>query len=143
MSNPTHIQSFLDGKIPMLLAVDEFLGAWNGEGCLQFPTLLGSIQAKLGWDDKQLRANDPIIREYIRNHPDWYVTRGAHGGIMRMSEKQKKEEVLAAKIKAKAELNAILDAKAKAEAEAKAVQAIAAQPVIADNANNSDTIVSE
>jgi hypothetical protein len=141
MSNPTHIQSFLDSKISMLLAVDEFLSAWNGEGCLQFPNLLGSIQAKLGWDDKQLRANDPIIREYIRNHPDWYVTRGAHGGIMRMSEKQKKEELLAAKIKAKADLNAILDAKVKAEAAAKAV---AIQPVIADNTNNSsDTSVSE
>lgn len=144
MSNPTHIQSFLDSKVPVLLAVDEFLSAWSGEGCLQFPNLLGSIQAKLGWDDKQLRANDPIIREYIRNHPDWYVTRGAHGGIMRASDKQKKEDALAAKVKAKAELNAILDAKVKAEAAVKASQAIAVQPVIADNTNNSsDTLVSE
>jgi hypothetical protein len=135
MSNPVHIQSFLDGKVPMLLVVDEVLNDWNGEGCFQFPALLGQVQLKMGWNDdeegkKQLRANDPIIREYIRSHPDWYVTRGAHGGIMRASEKQKKEAVAEAKRKAKEEMNAELDAKV-AELKAKAAAAIPAT----DNTN--------
>jgi|SRR5277367_3181344 len=130
MSNPVHIQSFLDGKVPMLLVVDEVLSDWRGEGCFQFPVLLGQVQLKMGWNDdeegkKQLRSNDPIIREYIRNHPDWYVTRGAHGGIMRRSEKYKKEAVAEAKRKAKEEMNAELDAKV-AELKAKAAQAVSA-----------------
>jgi hypothetical protein len=104
MSNPVHIQSFLDSLTPTLVVVDEVLNEWNGEGCLQFPILMGKVSAKLNWDDKQVRAKEPIIRDYVRNHPDWYVTRGAHGGIMKASEKQKKEAAKAAKEKAKAEL---------------------------------------
>lgn len=142
MSNPTHIQSFLDSQVAMLLAVDEFLSTWTGEGCLQFPTLLATIQAKLQWNDKELRANDPIIRQYIRNHPDWRVTRGAHGGIMRAVEMQKKEEALAAKIKAKAELNAALDAKV-AEQKAQAATTVqATEAPVADITNNSDAAAS-
>lgn len=132
------IQSFLDGQIPYLAIVDEVLNEWNGEGCLQFPTLMGTVSARLGWIGKEgekiARAKEPIIREYVRTHPDWHVTRGAHGGIMRASEKQKKEEAKAAKEKAKAELNAALDAEVarkKAEAEAKQT----AQPAVADNTN--------
>lgn len=131
MSNPVHIQSFLDSKVPMLLVVDEVLNEWAGDGCYQFPALLGQIKLKMNWDDKQLRANDPIIREYIRNHPDWYVTRGAHGGIMRSSEKQKKDDAKAAKEKAKAEINAQLDA----EVAKKKAEAQAAIDANADNTN--------
>ena len=76
-----------------------------------------------------------IIREYIRNHPDWYVTRGAHGGIMRFSEKQKKDAIVEAKKKAKEEINAQLDAevaKKKAEASAPTTEPAA----VVDNTNN-------
>lgn len=144
MSNPLHIQSFLDAKVPMLLIVDEVLNEWSGEGCFQFPALLGQVQLKMGWNDdeegkKQLRANDPIIREYIRNHPDWYVTRGAHGGIMRSAEKQKKEAAKAAKAKATAETNAQLDAivaaKKAAMASATPTPSITDASVDADNTN--------
>jgi hypothetical protein len=133
MSNPLHIQSFLDSKVSMLIIVDEILNDWSGESCYQLPALLGQIKLRMGWDDKQLRSNDPIIREYIRNHPDWYVTRGAHGGIMRRAEKQKKEAALEAKKKAKEEINAALDAEvARKRSEASAP---ADSSVIADNTN--------
>jgi hypothetical protein len=135
MSNPLHIQSFLDAKIPMLLIVDEVLNEWTGDGCYQFPTLLGQIKLKMNWDDKQLRANDPIIREYIRNHPNWYVTRGAGGGIMRSAEKQKKEALKLAKEKAKIELTAQLEAEVAAK-KAAIASAQQAQPTVdADNIN--------
>lgn len=144
MNSPLHIQSFLDAKIPMLLIVDEVLNEWSGEGCFQFPVLLGQVQLKMGWNDdeegkKKLRANDPIIREYIRNHPDWYVTRGAGGGIMRSSEKQKKEEAKVAKAKAAAETNAQLDAMVAAKKAALvSAQPIVILPVDADNTNNDE-----
>lgn len=133
MSISLQIQSFLDSKIPMLLVVDEVLGDWNGEGCYQFPALLGQIKLKMGWDDKQLRVNDPIIRDYVRSHSDWYVTRGAHGGIMKASEKQKKEAESEAKRKAKEEINAALDAEV-ARKKAEALAPTAAAPVT-DNDN--------
>lgn len=138
MSIPTHIQSYLDSKIPMFQVVDEVLNDWTGEGCLQFPTLMGTVTAKLGWigkeGDKIARANEPIIRDYVRNHPDWYVTRGAHGGIMRASEKQKKEEVRLAKEKARAELTAALEAEV-ARKKAAAQQTSAPEAIVADNTN--------
>lgn len=135
MSNPAHIQSFLDLQVPMLLAVDEELSSWKGEGCLQFPILMGNITGKLGWDSETQRKKEPIIREYVRTHPDWYVTRGAHGGIMRRSEKEQKDAVKAAKEKAKAELNAALEAEvARKKAEALAQQTATPAPV-ADNTN--------
>ena len=138
MSIPAHIQSYLDSKVSMFQIVDEVLNDWTGEGCLQFPTLMGTVTAKLGWVGKEgekiARANEPIIRDYVRNHPDWYVTRGAHGGIMRASEKQKKEEARLAKEKARAELTAALEAEL-ARKKAEAQQVIAPAAIIADNTN--------
>jgi hypothetical protein len=131
MSNPTDIQNFLDEQTPYLAVVEEVLNEWTGEGCLQFPTLMGSVQLKLGWDDKTSRAKEPIIREFVRNHSTWYVTRGAHGGIMRRAEKQKKDAERAAKEKAKAELTAAIEAE---DARKKAAQqATAITPAGADN----------
>jgi hypothetical protein len=138
MSIPAHIQSYLDSKVPMFQIVDEVLNDWSGEGCLQFPVLMGTVTAKLGWigkeGEKTARANEPIIRDYVRNHPDWYVTRGAHGGIMRASEKQKKEEARLAKEQARAELTAALEAEL-ARKKAEAQQTAAPAAIVADNTN--------
>lgn len=139
MSIPSHITSYLDSKVSMFQIVDEVLNDWNGEGCLQFPTLMGTVTIKMGWEgkegDKLARANEPIIRDYVRNHPDWYVTRGAHGGIMRASEKQKKEDAKAAKDKAKADLAVAIAATiAKKKAEALAAAAASTIPAT-DNTN--------
>lgn len=130
MSNSPDIQSFFEGQSPYLAVVEEELEKWNGEGCLQFPTLMGTIKLKMGWDDKTTRAKEPIIREFVRNHTVWYVTRGAHGGIMRRAEKEKKEAAEAAKKKAKAELAAAIQAEADRK-KAEAQQATA--PAGADN----------
>lgn len=141
MSNtPAHIQSFLDDQVPYLLVVDEILNDWSGEGCLQFPTLMAILNTKLGWvgkeGEKTSRAKEPIIREYVRTHPDWHVTRGAHGGIMRASEKQKKEEARAAKEKAKAEVAAAIQAEVdRKRSEALAQQSAAPIAADADNTN--------
>lgn len=132
MSNSPDIQSFFDEQAPYLTVVEESLSEWTGEGCLQFPTLMSTVQLKLGWDDKTSRAKEPIIREFVRNHSVWYVTRGAHGGIMRRAEKQKKEAEKAAKDKAKAELAAAIQAEIDRKAAA-SQPATAATPAGADN----------
>ncbi len=132
MSNPSDVQNFLGEQAPYLAIVEEVLNEWTGEGCLQFPTLMGTVQLKMGWDEKTSRAKEPIIREFVRNHSVWYVTRGAHGGIMRRAEKQKKDAERAAKEKAKAELAAAIEAEA-ARKKAEAQQAAAATPAGADN----------
>ena len=126
-----HIESYFESLDPVFTTVDEVLNDWTDEGCLQLPTLLGIVQLKMDWDDKELRAKDPLIRDYIRNHPDWYITRGARGGIMRMSDKQKKEAVKEAKEKVKAEINAQLDA----EVARKKAEVQAALEAAKDNTN--------
>jgi len=112
MSNPK--QSFMDDTSSLYDVVIEALNEWHGEGCLQFPALLSTLAVKLNWNETQVREYDPVVRIIVRRHPDWHVTRGAHGGIMRASEKQKKEDAKAAKDRAKAELQAALAAKIKA-----------------------------
>jgi hypothetical protein len=113
------VQSVLDKLAPLFQATDEVLSEWSGEGNLQFPVLLGMMAVRLNWDEKQVRENDPLVRYYVRNNPDWYVTRGAHGGIMKSTEKQKKEQAKLAKEAAKAQLQAALEAKVAAAASAK------------------------
>jgi hypothetical protein len=92
-------------------ATDEVLASWNGEGNLQFPALMGMLAVKLNLDEKQVRETDPLVRYFVRKHPDWYVTRGAHGGIMRVSDRQKKEAARAQKASVKEQLRAAIDAK--------------------------------
>jgi hypothetical protein len=131
MSNPSDVQHFLDEQSPYLGMVEEILNEWTGEGCLQFPTLMGTVQLKMGWDEKTARAKEPIIREFVKNHTIWYVTRGAHGGIMRRAERQKKDAEKAAKQQAKLELTAAIEAEvARKKAGA---QPATATPAGADN----------
>lgn len=106
------IQAVVDDLTKIFQATNDALNEWQGEGNLQFPALVAVIAVKLNWDDKQLREADPIVRYYVRKHPDWYVTRGAHGGIMRISDKQKKEAAVKAKASVKDQMRAAIEAKA-------------------------------
>lgn len=108
MSN--QIDDVLESLRPLFEATNEALNEWNGQGNLQFPILIGSIAVKLNWTDKEVRNNDPMIRYFVRTNKDWYVTRGAHGGIMKVSEKQKKEAAVAAKISAKEQIKQAIEA---------------------------------
>jgi hypothetical protein len=112
MSNT--VQAVLDKLAPLFQTTNEVLTEWAAgasEGNLQFPVLLGMMAVKLNWDEKQVRENDPLVRFYVRNNPEWYVTRGAGGGIMRATEKQQKDAAKAAKEAAKAQLQAAIEAK--------------------------------
>jgi hypothetical protein len=93
MSN-SNIDKVVEQVASLFTTVDQVLHDWQGEGNLQFPTLFGLLAAKTGWDEKQLKDVDPLVRYYVRNSEDWCVTRGARGGIMRASDKRKKLEAL-------------------------------------------------
>lgn len=105
------IKTALDELTAMFSVTNEVLNDWKGAGNLQFPALLGMMAIKLNWDDKQMREADPLVRYFVRKHPDWYVTRGAHGGIMKTTEKQKKETVKTNKASIKDQLKAQIEAK--------------------------------
>lgn len=105
------IDSTLENLRVLFQITNQALTEWTGEGNLQFPVLMGKIALAQNWDDKQVREADPFVRYYVRNHPDWHVTRGAHGGIMRRSEKQKKEAVKTAKENARLQVEAAIAAK--------------------------------
>lgn len=90
---------------------DLVLNEWTSASCLQIPALVSTLALKLNWDAKQARENDPLVRWYVRSHPDWYITRGAKGGIMKREDRQKKETAKQALLDVKAQLKAELDAK--------------------------------
>ena len=123
MSNT--IQKVTESLTVIFTATDEALNEWVGEGCLQIPTLITTLALKLNWNEKQIRENDPIVRYYIRNNPDWHVTRGAHGGIMRTSDRQKKEADKSAKQAIKDQVKADIEAKV-----AQAVQLVTDNPSV-------------
>jgi hypothetical protein len=91
--------------------VDEILDGWTKQVNLQVPVLLGMMAVRYNWDEKKVRENDPMVRFHLRNHPDWYVSRGAHGGIMPSSEKQKKDVALLTKASVKKQIQEVVEAK--------------------------------
>jgi hypothetical protein len=105
------IETIINDLTSLFELTDEVLSEWQGEGNLQIPVLLGMMAVKMNWDEKQVRENDALIRYYIRRNPDWHVTRGAHGGIMRTSDKQKKEDAKLAKETAKKQMQEAIAAK--------------------------------
>jgi hypothetical protein len=114
----TIIQNNLETIRTLFQQTDQVLAEWTGEGNLQVPVLLGMMAVRFNWNEKQARDNDPFIRFHVRNHPDWHVTRGAHGGIMRASEKQKKEALTAAKLLAKKQVADAIEAQIAAKDQA-------------------------
>jgi hypothetical protein len=114
MSNDTkekHLKEYSE----LMDATDTALNEWSGEGNLQFPVLLGMIAVRANWNETQVREADPFVRKYVRNHPDWNVTRGAHGGIMKSSEWKKKEDAKTNKNNIKKQMQEAIEAKAAAE----------------------------
>ena len=114
--NNVNVSNYFSTLEGTLLVVEEELEKFNNhEGCVQVSTLVSAVSARLGWNEKQMRSKEPLVRDFIRNHPTWCLTQGAHGGIMKRSAKQKKEDAKAEKAKAKAEVAAAIDAKVAAQ----------------------------
>jgi len=126
------VQKALDSLVEVFEKTENSLNEWSGTGNLQFPVLLGMVAGKLNWNEDQVRKGDPLVRYFVRIHPEWYVTRGAHGGIMRTADRQKKEALKAAKSSAKDQIKAVIEAKTLAAANTPTVS------VKVDDATDSD-----
>jgi hypothetical protein len=113
------IKNTLRDMQEILEKTEEVLSEWTSDGNLQFPSLLASLGLKMSLTDHQLREADAVVRIYIRRHSEYHVTRGAKGGIMRVSDKQKKEEEKSVKEAAKKLFKEQLEAKLAKVAEAK------------------------
>jgi hypothetical protein len=85
------IQLALNFFTEVFTATEQVLDEWKETSNLQFPVLMNMVAVKMNLDESNIKDIDPFIRYYIRKHPDWCSTRGAHGGCCRRSEKQKKE----------------------------------------------------
>jgi len=112
----SNVKAVLDNLSEVFELTEEMLVDWNGAGNLQFPHLLKMMALKMNWNDKEVREADPLVRYYVRRHPEWHVTRGAHGGIMKISDKVKKDAEKKAREDAKAQMKAAIEAKALAKA---------------------------
>jgi hypothetical protein len=112
MSNiiPSHMQSYFNSYVSIFLFVDNVLQSWVGEGCYKLPLLLEQVSDQFQWNEEQFRAKDPVVRDYLRNHEHYYVTRGAHGGVGRRTDLDKKEAVLRNKKQAKDDIMSAIEA---------------------------------
>jgi hypothetical protein len=118
----TNIQAFFNSQTEILTTIEDFLAAWNwtANRTCQLPLLLNHLKEKYGWDKKTLNGKDPVIRDYLRNHTIYTISRGAHGGIELLASKQKKNATSEAKKQAiseeKIKLSAALDKEIEARA---------------------------
>lgn len=108
---PPHIQQACIDFQTIFLTVDKILNDWEENGNYQIPLLIANLSTELNWTLKQIKQYDPIVRQYLRKHPLYHITAGAGGGVMRISDKLKKQELISAKMKAREEVQAELDAK--------------------------------
>ena len=105
-------QNAVDKAMDLWKFVDEALSEYTGTDNLQLPTLMEILMAKMGLDVKQFRKLDALVRFYIsEDHPDWVSRRGAHGGVMRRADVQKKAQDILNKMLEKNKLKAVIEAK--------------------------------
>jgi len=97
-------QDYLDSLSEIFSVVDNILNSWEGKGCYQIPLLMQNVAVQMNWDNKESKNKDGIIRDYVRCHNDWRITRGAGGGIMRAADMQNKLAAKEEKSKIKKEI---------------------------------------
>lgn len=115
-------------------AAEQELSDWKSEENLQFPNLVTKVNGRLSLDPKLLTEIDQQVRQYVRRHPEYRVSRGAKGGIMKIEVYEKKQAVKAAQEAAKKQIVAQVEAKvANAQVVAPVTAAVLAEPVIVND----------
>lgn len=84
---------------------------WNQTGKIQFPTLLGMVLVRLNATADAAVEVDTYMRNFVRKHPSYHVSRGAKGGIELMSAYDKRQANKAAVEAAKVSVREKIDAK--------------------------------
>lgn len=106
-----NINKTLEQLHKIFVSVEEILTAWTEPGNLQVSTLLRKLAVKMNFDEKQIHHIDPFVRFYINNNTNYSIVRGAHGGITRIVDQQKKESMRLAKETVKKTMTDMLEAK--------------------------------
>ncbi len=113
---------------------EQVLSEWKSEENLQFPNLVTSVNGRLKFDPKLMTEVDQQVRQYVRGHREYRVSRGAKGGIMRIEVYEKKQAAKTAQEAAKKQIVAQVEAKvANAQVVAPVTAAILAEPVIVND----------
>lgn len=93
MTTPNEkIETIVSHFRSIALTTQAVLDDWRTEGNggnLPIPKLLGRIAVKLNWDENQILDNDPLVRNVVRNHPDWLVSLGTRGGVQHREDKER------------------------------------------------------
>lgn len=87
----------------------------KSEENLQFPNLVAMVSNLINHDPKVVADVDQHVRQYVRRHGDYHVSRGAKGGIMKMAVYQKRQAGKAAQEAAKQQIAAQVEAKVAAK----------------------------
>lgn len=98
-----HVKQAVEEAEKIFAATEEsLLKDWDRKENLQFPNLLRYVVSRLNADSKMATKIDLYMRAFVREHADYYVSRGAKGGIMLRSvfnvRENKKAAVEAAKL---------------------------------------------
>lgn len=112
----TDIDDVLNKAKLIFEEVESVLSEHNDDTCYKVPSLIKVLAVKLDWSEKQSRQNDQLIRFFLRDHSEYFITQGAKGGIQRKAVKAKKEQDKLLKDKLKEELKQIVEDKVASKA---------------------------
>lgn len=112
----SRIPNILDKVSVIFEATNDVLNEWKlsrqGDVCYKIPELVAQLAVKLNWNDKEVRENDALVRFFLRNNPDLFVTRGARGGVKFIEDQQARQAAQSSKTALKAQLKAKIEASA-------------------------------
>ena len=111
----------------------------KSEENIQFPSLVTTVSSMINHDPKVVADVDQHVRQYVRRHADYHVSRGAKGGIMKMAVYQKRQAGKAAQEAAKQQIAAQVEAKV-AAATVTATPVVADAPVPVDTTDNTSDL---
>jgi len=106
------IKLVLEDLESVFSVTESILEEYDSNIRLQVPVLVEMVATKLKLDEKQKRLYDPVIRLFLKKHPDWNISTGAKGGIERVSDKLNRENNKKQKAVVKSQLKAQIEAKA-------------------------------
>jgi Zn-dependent M16 (insulinase) family peptidase len=104
------IKAFTDSLQSTLEVLEEVLAKWDyNAACYQMPPLMMELKNLMNWEDKEMRAMDPIVRQFINKSSIYVITKGAHGGVTLREKKREKQAAKAAKEQAKVDVLNTID----------------------------------
>jgi hypothetical protein len=124
-----HIQTATDFCRSIFTETDTIINEYSGKDNMKFPDLINLVSIKLAFAPELLPQVDPFIRYYVRSNPEFHTSRGAKGGIERMSVYQARVKAQQAKSEAKKQITELLEAKLKGPISSPSMPAMPSQEI--------------